>query len=103
MMQEIHVEDWEDFERQIKDLRQQYAEQRALVFRGLGDSTWHLTTTLERQGNDEMPFADYYRVIAASQPPHFTIIFGAATFGRSTRHKTCFGNSIFHRLSASRC
>ena len=68
MMQEIHVQDWEDFERQIKDLRQQYAEQRALVFRGRGDSTWHLTTTLERQGNVEMPFADHYRVIAVSEP-----------------------------------
>ena len=68
MMQEIDVKDWEDFERQVRDLRQQYAEHRALVFRGLGDSTWPLTTTLERQEHVEMPFADYYRVIAASQP-----------------------------------
>lgn len=68
IMHETDVKDWEDFERQVEELRQQYAAHRALVFRGLGDSTWPLTTTLERQGNVEMPFADYYRVIAASQP-----------------------------------
>lgn len=68
MMHEIDVQDWKDFERQVNKLRQQHASHRALVFRGLGDSTWPLTTTLERQGNVEMPFADYYRVITAAQP-----------------------------------
>jgi hypothetical protein len=57
------VGDWEDFERRIKELRSKYPSDRALVFRGLSDSTWRLTTTLERHGNVDMPFAEYYRAI----------------------------------------
>lgn len=67
-MHEIDVKDREDFERQVRQLRQQYGEHGALLFRGLCDATWALTTTLERQDNVEMPVADYYRVIAASEP-----------------------------------
>ncbi len=62
------VADWEEFERRVKDLQQQYPHHRALVFRGLSDSTWPLTTTLERHGSVEMPFAEYYNVIAISEP-----------------------------------
>lgn len=63
------VADWEDFEHRVRDLRQQYPKDRQLVFRGLGDSTWPLTTTLERHDHHvEMPFAEYYRVITAAEP-----------------------------------
>jgi FRG domain len=40
-----------------------------LVFRGLGDSSWSLTTTLERYTDAvELPFSDYYREIGTAQP-----------------------------------
>lgn len=69
MMHDADVADWEDFERRVNDLRRQYPKHRALVFRGLSDSTWPLKTTLERHDNNvSMPFAEYYRVISAAEP-----------------------------------
>lgn len=65
-MNEIDVRDWDDFEQQIKELRMQYAT-RPLLFRGVGDSKWPLTTTLERYDDSEMSFARYYRAIATSE------------------------------------
>jgi hypothetical protein len=67
-MHDGDVGNWEDFESRIRALRQQYPRERALVFRGLGDSRWPLTTTLERHGSKGMPFADYYGVISSSEP-----------------------------------
>lgn len=72
-MHEIDVNNWEKCERRIKELRQQYAT-RPLLFRGLGDSKWPLTTTLERHESGEMSFADYYRVISASEPQIQTFV-----------------------------
>lgn len=67
-MHEIDVQNWQEFEATIGELRRQYVAPRTLLFRGLGDSTWSLTTTLERHSNVEMPFSDYYRIIAVAQP-----------------------------------
>lgn len=68
-MNEIDVKDWQDFETRIGELRQQQARAGMLLFRGLGNSAWPLTTTLERfTGGIEMPFADYYRAIGTAQP-----------------------------------
>lgn len=66
-MQEVDVNDWEDFERHVSELRRRH-DAASLLFRGLGDSRWPLTTTLERNGYVGMLFADYYRIVAASKP-----------------------------------
>lgn len=68
LMHEIDVQNWQEFETKLGELRQHYAAPRTLLFRGLGDSTWSLTTTLERHSNVEMSFSDYYRIIAVAQP-----------------------------------
>jgi hypothetical protein len=67
-MEQIDVETWEAFEEQLTKLRRKHRRHRALVFRGLADSQWPLTTTLERYTDWEMPFMGYYRTIAASEP-----------------------------------
>ena len=67
-MDEIQLNDWQEFECKIKDLRKEFQEPRQLVFRGVADSTWPLKTTLERCQSIEMSFADYYRVITVVQP-----------------------------------
>src|SRR5258708_6158659 len=85
-MDETHVADWDEFEEQIKQLRRQYAASHGLVFRGLGDSTWNLTTTLERYRDVEMLFADYYRVIVASEPEIQT--FSKATWDKIEDYPT---------------
>src|SRR5471032_1846320 len=67
-MEQIDVESWEAFEQQLQVLRQKHRKHRALVFRGLTDAVWPLTTTLERYSDGEMPFMGYYRAISASEP-----------------------------------
>ncbi len=67
-MEQIDVESWEAFEQQLQVLRQKHRKHRALVFRGLTDASWPLTTTLERYSDGEMPFMGYYRAISASEP-----------------------------------
>jgi hypothetical protein len=68
VMHEGDVADWEDFERRVADLRAKYPARRKLAFRGLSDSTWPLSTTLERHGNENMPFLNYYGVISLAEP-----------------------------------
>jgi len=80
-MQEIDVPDWEEFDRQIQQLRQQHPDPRTLLFRGLADAKWSLTTTLERHDNPGMLFKDYYRLICASESQIQTFI-RAATWDK---------------------
>ena len=67
-MNETRLNDWQEFEHKINDLRKEFPKPAKLVFRGIGDSTWPLKTTLERHQSVEMSFTDYYRVITAVQP-----------------------------------
>jgi hypothetical protein len=65
------AKDWEDFERQIQGVRD--AEMSAgrtaeFLFRGLSDSTWELTTTLERAGREGTRISDYYGIISELRP-----------------------------------
>lgn len=62
--------DWETFEHKVKELRGKYhSELSPLLFRGQGNSSWGLTTTLERSGAGRMLFRDYYQLICASMGP----------------------------------
>jgi hypothetical protein len=71
-MQERNVNTWEEFEKQLQDLRRERDESRdspnsSLLFRGQEDSCWLLKTTLDRK-RERMLFSDYYRVISRIQP-----------------------------------
>lgn len=70
MVQEIRVETWEDFERELAQVRDYHVSsgQRAnqpLLFRGQSNSTWGLDTTLDRANRIGMHFGDYYRIISS--------------------------------------
>lgn len=71
-MEEHNVDTWEDFEKQVQDLRKgtdvpSGSLNSSLLFRGQEDSCWSLTTTLDRK-RERMPFADYYHVIWRIHP-----------------------------------
>src|SRR5207248_3283799 len=71
-MEERNVNTWEEFEASLKDIRRSRNEAdhsltSALLFRGQENSSWPLSTTLERY-REQMLFKDYYRVIARIQP-----------------------------------
>ena len=65
MMAPIDLQGLPEFEAEVAKLRQQYP---TLLFRGLGDSTWRLKTTLERHTQSDMSFTAYYRDINAVLP-----------------------------------
>ena len=62
---------WEDFEKWLKKLRADYGTKQSspLLFRGQGNSDWHLETTLERNGQERMSFSAFYELIAAAIRP----------------------------------
>lgn len=61
-MQTIDVNTWEEFEEQLK--LQNILAGGQFLFRGQESSSWPLDTTLERAGQREILFADYYRLIS---------------------------------------
>jgi FRG domain-containing protein len=70
-MEERAVGTWEQFKRQLADLRKLYdpesAEGWPLLFRGQANSCWSLATTLDRNCQ-RMPFREYYRLIGKIKP-----------------------------------
>jgi hypothetical protein len=70
-MDAIKTESWEDFEEKLKKLRAENGtETTPLLFRGQGNSEWHLETTLERYTKKEgMTFLGYYDLITGSIGP----------------------------------
>ncbi len=66
-MQDIEMATWEEFEAYVRELRRKYSSRdhaSPLLFRGQGDATWPLTTTLERAGRHKMKFTVYYEAIS---------------------------------------
>jgi FRG domain len=63
--------DWQEFELWLGGLRAELGNMPAspLLFRGQGDSEWSLETTLERNGQENMSFGDFYRLITARIGP----------------------------------
>jgi hypothetical protein len=77
-MEERNLDTWEEFERELKELRQAREDvsespRSALLFRGQGNSCWLLDTTLERE-RERVLFRDYYRVISKIRPQIETLI-----------------------------
>lgn len=67
-MEERNVDTWEDFEKQLQELRSKRDSLNSpLLFRGQENSCWPLKTTLDRK-QERMLFSDYYRVIGRIQP-----------------------------------
>jgi hypothetical protein len=67
-MQTIKLSTWEEFEAHVKELRRNDKRDSPLLFRGQGDATWPLTTTLERAGQEKMRFTSYYQVVDRFKP-----------------------------------
>jgi hypothetical protein len=74
-MQERTLATWEQFTEEVERLYRDHASKQTpgayisnLLFRGHGDSTWRLETTLERVMSDQLSLVDYYRIIHSIQP-----------------------------------
>ena len=69
-MDAIKADSWEDFEQKLKKLRTENGtESSPLLFRGQGNSTWPLTTTLDRYTKNGMTLLSYYNLITGSIGP----------------------------------
>ncbi len=74
----IDVDSWEQFEETLKELQNKRIQHKNLtamqvspfLYRGQGDASWPLFTTLERelQAIDNVTFSQYYRLIARIKP-----------------------------------
>ena len=62
------LESWDEFEDRLRGLKEEYPAPRSLLFRGLEDDRYPLTTTLERHGKMGMSFRKYYRLISVVRP-----------------------------------
>src|SRR5258708_8575330 len=60
------VDTWESFERELKFIRDNTSGQ--LLFRGQEESSWPLTTTLERNKQPRMGLREYYRLMLKVRP-----------------------------------
>ena len=73
---EITLRTWDDFEDQIAQLFSKRLERKRAtdqyisdyLFRGQPDSTWRLTSTLERFTNTLLTLEEYYRILCATKP-----------------------------------
>ncbi|RFC31447.1 MAG: FRG domain-containing protein [Candidatus Nitrotoga sp. MKT] len=74
-MQERTLETWEQFTNELERLYRDHASRQVphayisnLLFRGHGDSTWKLETTLERETAEHLSLDQYFRIIKRIQP-----------------------------------
>ena len=69
-MHTVNVETWEGFECELQRIREggDAGKGSDLLFRGLSDSTWSLTTTLERSRWTSVPVRMYYGLISRIHP-----------------------------------
>ena len=72
-MEERNLSSWEEFEKALKDIRDEHEQSdvqlksSSLLFRGQENSSWSLTTTLDRK-RERMLFKDYYGIITRIRP-----------------------------------
>lgn len=74
-MQEQILETWEQFTDELEQLYRGHASKQVphvhnsnLLFRGHGDSTWKLETTLERATDEHHSLVQYFQIIKRIQP-----------------------------------
>ena len=75
VMEQIDLESWNDFENELKHLREYRAKALSagggaseLLFRGQRNHFWPLKTTLERKVSKQTSFAEYFRLVSAARP-----------------------------------
>lgn len=74
-MKELTLDSWEDFEAELDKMRTQRNHAKGanglyisgFLFRGLGNSDWSLSTTLERFSDKEFSLYSYYKLIFAAK------------------------------------
>lgn len=91
-VQEKDLENWQQFEDEVKELRAQYTQHGRLLFRGLSDSRWELTTTLERAGCERMLLSKYYELVTARIKP------AVETFTGTQWRLPVYGNRILQQF-----
>lgn len=70
-MRIVELESWDHFEPEMDRIRARdlaRGRQADFLFRGVGDSRWTLTTTLERRGLGGLPVNEYYRLMSVVRP-----------------------------------
>lgn len=70
-MYDINLNSWDEFEKQLKSLENERLQQKCsskFLYRGQGDYTLNLLTTLERNGQERLPLKEYHRLISAVKP-----------------------------------
>lgn len=69
MGNEIVVESWETFEREVYDIQERHKKSLTpLLFRGQANADWLLLSTLERSSFKRTPLVEYYRLIERINP-----------------------------------
>lgn len=66
-MKDITLQNCEDFQTQLKNLKDEHASSK-ILYRGQVDHTFNLLTTLERNGQVRLSLMDYHRLISAVKP-----------------------------------
>jgi len=70
-MNEIKLNSWDEFEEQLRKLRDERLKQKWLakfLYRGQGKHTWKLLTSLERNGQKGLSLKEYHHLIFAVKP-----------------------------------
>jgi len=81
-MESVSLPTWEAFTAELQKIRDNLTRNGSgrppdLLFRGQSDSSWQLTTTLERAGYKGMSFDEYYRLAVIRVRPTVEAITGA--------------------------
>lgn len=81
-MESVSLPTWEAFTAELQKIRDNLTRNSSgkppdLLFRGQSDSSWRLTTTLERADCEGMSFGDYYRLTIQRVRPTVEALTGA--------------------------
>lgn len=66
-MKDITLQNWENFEKEVKKLQNDHATSKFL-YRGQEEHSFNLLTTLERNGQQRLSLKEYHRLISAIKP-----------------------------------
>lgn len=69
-MHEFKLNNWEEFEEQLKKLNNERQQKKLseFLYRGQGDKKWNLSTSLERNGNEKLSLKKYHQLISRVRP-----------------------------------
>ncbi|HTT09251.1 MAG TPA: FRG domain-containing protein [Gammaproteobacteria bacterium] len=75
-MKQIDLKTWEEFEDHVLQLEHERSERKKVtnryisdyLFRGQSDSSWELSTTLERYAGRLLSLEEYYQIVLATKP-----------------------------------